>query len=121
MHVTGDAFAAEKWPEIGCFVRAEVSAVSFRGSGPPALVPPVSGEVVGGCFEVAVAPVGAKKLAQRVWILGGAAKKFALLAKIGPFWAVLPVQGELFRAWALMEASRANFFARVGPSRGSGA
>ena len=50
---------------------------------------------------------------------GGTAKKIALLAKIGPFWAVLPVQGELFRAWALMEASRANFFALVGPSSGS--
>ena len=97
MHVTGDAFAGGKWPEIGRFERAKVSAVSFRGSDPPALVSSVSGEVVVGCCEVAVAPIGAKKLAQRDWILGGAAKKLALRAQIGRFWAVLPVQGELFR------------------------
>ena len=74
-----------------------MSAVSFRASDPPALVSSVSGEVVGGCFEVAVAPIGAKKLAQSAWILGRAAKKLALRAQIGRFWAVLPVQGELFR------------------------
>ena len=83
MHVTGDAFAGGKWPEIGCFVGAEVSAVSFRGSDPPALVSSASGEVVGGCFEAAVDPNGAKKLAQRDWILGGAAKRLVLLAKMG--------------------------------------
>ena len=85
VHVTGDAFAGGKWPEIGCFVRAEVSAVSFRGSGPPALVPPVSGEAVDGCCEVAAAPIGARKLAQRAWILGRTAKKFAQRAQIGRF------------------------------------
>ena len=53
MHVTGDAFVAGKWPEIGRFVRAEVSSVSFRVSDPPALVSSVSGEVVGGCCESA--------------------------------------------------------------------
>ena len=78
---TGDAFAAGKWSEIGRFVRAEVSAVSFRGSDPPALVSSVSGEAVGGCCEVAVAPIGAKKLAQQEWILVQCAKKFALQAK----------------------------------------
>ena len=81
VHVTGDAFAGGKWPEIGCFVGAEVSAVSFRGSDPPALVSSVSGEAVGGCCEVAVAPIGVKKLAQQVWILGETEKKFALLVK----------------------------------------
>ena len=42
------------------------------------------------------------------------AKKFALQAKIGRFWGVMCALGELFRAWALMEASRANFVALVG-------
>lgn len=69
---TGDAFAAGKWPEIGCFVRAEVSAVSFRVSDPPALVSSVSGEAVDRCCGASVAPVGAIKLAQRDRILGGA-------------------------------------------------
>ena len=69
--------ATGKWPEIGSFVRAKVSAVSnvcgkelavvsvvsFRGSDPPALVLSVSGEVVGGCCEAAVAPVSAKNFA----------------------------------------------------------
>lgn len=92
---TGDAFAGGKRPEIGCFVRAkvsavsnvcakeiaEVSAVSFRVSDPPALVSSVSGESVGGCCEVAVAPVSAKKFAHQEWILERTAKKFALQAK----------------------------------------
>ena len=81
VHVTGDAFAAEKWPKIGGFVRAEVSAVSSRDSDPPALVSSVSGEAVGGCCEVAVAPVSAKKFAHQEWILERTAKKFALQAK----------------------------------------
>ena len=42
---------------------AVVSVVSSRGSDPPALVLSVSGEVVGGCCEAAVAPVSAKKFA----------------------------------------------------------
>lgn len=104
LNETSDAFAGGKWPEIGCFVRAEVSAVSFRVSDPPALVSSVSGEAVDRCCEASVAPIGAKKLAQR--------------AQIGRFWAVLAVLGELFRAWTLMEASRANFFALAWPSRG---
>jgi len=67
VHETRDTFAGGKWPEIGSFVRAKVSAVSnvcgeeiavvsvvsFRGSDPPALVLSVSGEVVGGCWEFA--------------------------------------------------------------------
>lgn len=81
MHETSVAFAGGKWPEIGCFVGAEVSAVSFRGSDPPALVSAVSGEVVGGCCEAAVAPVSAKKFALQEWILERTAKKFALQAK----------------------------------------
>ena len=66
-HETRDTFAGGKRPEIGSFVRAEVSAVSnvcdkevavvsvvsSRGSDPPALVPSVSGEAVGGCCESA--------------------------------------------------------------------
>ena len=60
---------------------AEVSVVSSRGSDPPALVSSVSGEVVGGCCEAAVARVSAKKLAQQEWILDQCAKKFALQAK----------------------------------------
>ena len=46
-----------------------------------AVVSSVSGEVVGGCCEVAVAPIGVKKLAQQAWILGETEKKFALQAK----------------------------------------
>lgn len=78
---TRDTFAGGKWPEFGCFVRAKVSVVSFCGSDPPALVSSVSGEAVGGCCEVAVAPIGVKKLAQQEWILGDTGTKFALLAK----------------------------------------
>lgn len=78
---TRDTFAGGKWPEFGCFVRAKVSVVSFCGSDPPALVSSVSGEAVGGCCEVAVAPIGVKKLAQQEWILGETEKKFALQAK----------------------------------------
>ena len=62
--------------------------------------------------------MGAKKFAQQEWVLGQTARKFALLAKKGRFWGVLCALGELFRAWALMEASRASFVALVGPRRG---
>ena len=58
-----------------------VSVVSSRDSDPPALVSSVSGEAVGGCCEVAVAPVSAKKFAHQEWILERTAKKFALQAK----------------------------------------
>ena len=60
-----------------------MSAVSNVCGEEIAVVSSVSGEVVDGCFEAAVDPNGAKKLAQRDWILGGAAKRFALLAKMG--------------------------------------
>ena len=60
---------------------AVVLVVSSRGSVPPALVLSVSGGVVSGCCEVAVAPISAKKLAQQEWILEQTAKKFALQAK----------------------------------------
>ena len=118
MHVTGDAFAGGKWPEIGCFVRAKVSAVSSRGSDPPALVLSVSDEAVGGCFGAVVAPIGAKKLAHQEWILGETETKFAMLAKKGRFWGVLCVLGEFCTAWVLMEPRRASFIPPVGPSRG---
>ena len=95
VHETRDTFAGGKRPEIGSFVRAKVSAVSnvcgeelavvpvvsSSASDPPALVLSVSGEVVGGCCETAVAPISAKKLAQQEWILEQTAKKFALQAK----------------------------------------
>ena len=69
VHETRDAFAGRKWPGIGRFVRAKVSvvstvcgkelaevpAVSYRGSEPPALVSSVSGKVVGRCCESALA------------------------------------------------------------------
>ena len=128
VHETRDTFAGGKWPEFGCFVRAEVSAVSnvcgeelaevpvvsFCGGDPPALVSSVSGEAVGGCCEVSVAPISAKKLAQQEWILGETEKKLALLAKKRWFWGVLSVLGELFPAWALMGPSRASFVPPVG-------
>ena len=91
-----------------------MSAVSIRGSDPPALVLSVSGEVVGRCCEVAVAPIGVKKLAQQEWILGETETKFAMLAKKGRFWGVLCVLGEFCTAWALMEPSRASFVPPVG-------
>ena len=66
-HETRDTFAGGKWPQIGRFVRAKVSAVSnvcdkelavvsvvsLSGSDSPALVSLVSGEAVGGCCESA--------------------------------------------------------------------
>lgn len=127
-HETRDTFAGGKWPEFGCFVRAKVSvvsnvcgdelavvpSVSSRGSDPPALVSSVSGEVVGGCCKVAVAPISVKKLAQQVWILGETEKKFALLAKKGRFWGVLCVLGEFCPVWVLMGPSRASFVPPVG-------
>ena len=81
VHETRDTFAGGKWPEIGCFVRAEVSAVSNVCGKELAEVSLVSGEVVGGCCEAAVAPISAKILAQQEWILEQTAKKFALQAK----------------------------------------
>ena len=96
---------------------AEVPVVSFCGSDPPALVSSVSGEAVGGCCEVSVAPISAKKLAQQEWILGETEKKLALLAKKRWFWGVLSVLGEFFTAWALTEPSRASFIPPVGQAR----
>ena len=81
VHETRDTFAGGKWLEFGCFVRAEVSVVSFCGSDPPALVSSVLGEVVGRCCEVAVVPISAKQLAEQAWIPGETGTKFALLAK----------------------------------------
>ena len=117
MHVTGDAFAAGKWPEIGCFVGAEVLAVSNVCAKELAVVPSVSGEVVGGCCEAAVAPISAKKLAKQEWILGGTETKLAMLAKKGRFWGVLCVLGEFCTAWALMEPCRACCDLPVGQAR----
>lgn len=81
VHETRDTFAGGKRPEIGSFVRAEVSAVSNVCGEELAEVSSVSGEAVGGWCEVAAAPISAKKFAQQEWILGHTAKKFALQAK----------------------------------------
>ena len=97
-----------------------MQAVSSRGSEPPALVSSVSGEVVGGCCEAAVAPISATKLAQQEWIMGQTATKLAQQAKKGRFWGVLCALGELFRAWTPTKRSRANLVAVVGPRRGWG-
>ena len=83
VHETRDTFAGGKWLEIGCFVRAKVSAVSNVCGEELAVVSVVSGEAVGGCCEAAVALIGAKKIAQQESILGQTAKKFALQAKKG--------------------------------------
>ena len=112
VHETRDTFAGGKWPEFGCFVRAEVSAVSNVCGEELAEVQVVS--FCGGCCEVSVAPISAKKLAQQEWILGETEKKLALLAKKRWFWGVLSVLGELFPAWALMGPSRASFVPPVG-------
>lgn len=131
VHETRDTFAGGKWPEFGCFVRAKVSVVSnvcgeelaevpvvsFCGSDPPALVSSISGEAVGGCCEVSVAPISAKKLAQQVWILGETEKKLALLAKKRWFWGVMCVLGEFCTAWVLMEPRRASCDPPVGQAR----
>ena len=69
-------------------------------------------------LRVGSGPIGAKKFAQQEWIMGQTAKKLAQQAKKGRFWGVLCALGELFRAWTLMEASRANFVALVGPRCG---
>jgi len=53
VHETRDTFAGGKWPEIGCFVRAEVSAVSNVCAKELAVVSSVSGEAVDGCRESA--------------------------------------------------------------------
>ena len=58
--------------------------------------------------------MGEIKLAQQVWILGETVTIFALLAKNRGFWGVLIVLGEFCPAWALVEPSRASFFALVG-------
>lgn len=58
-----------------------MSAVSNVCAKELAVVSSVSGEVVGRCCEVAVAPVSAKKFAHQEWILEETAKKFALQAK----------------------------------------
>lgn len=108
-HETRDTFAGGKWLEFGCFVRAKVSVVSNVCGEELAVVSSVSGEVVGGCCEVAVTPIGVKILAQQVWILGETEKKFALQAKKGRFWGVLCVLGEFFPAWPLMGPSRVSF------------
>ena len=81
VHETRDTFADGKRPAIGSFVRAKASAVSNVYGEELAEVSLVSGEVVGGCCEVAVAPISAKILAQQEWILEQTAKKFALQAK----------------------------------------
>ena len=57
------------------------------------------------------APASAKKLAQHRPYTGLSAKKFAQQAQKHQIWGVLSAQGELFRAFALTQRRRANFFA----------
>ena len=104
LNETSDAFAGGKWPEIGCFVRAEVSSVS--------------GEVVGRCCETAVAPVSVKIIRPSGVDSGTNREKVRTAGEKALILGSFGGAGELFRAWTLMEASRANFFALAWPSRG---
>ena len=56
-------------------------------------------------------PVGAKILAQHSPSNGSSEKKLAQQAQKRQIWGVVSVQGELFRAFAMTQRSRANFFA----------
>ena len=63
------------------------------------------------CFQDRRRPVGAKKLAQHRPSTGTYAKKFAQQAQKHQISGVLSAQGELFRAFAITQRRRANFFA----------
>lgn len=52
------------------------------------------------------------------WLWPHRREKVRPAGEKGRFWGVLCALGELFRAWVLMEASRANFVALVGLGRG---
>ena len=74
---------------------------------------PTTGGVEGAGRTVhpAGAPASAKKLAQHRPYTGLSAKKFAQQAQRHQIWGVLSAQGELFRAFAITQRRRANFFA----------
>ena len=55
--------------------------------------------------------VGARKFAQQGACSGSSAKKLAQQGQKHRIWGVLSTQGELFRAFALKQCRRANFFA----------
>ena len=55
--------------------------------------------------------VAAKKFAQHGASSGSSAKKLAQQGQKHRIWGVLSTQGELFRAFALKQCRRANFFA----------
>ena len=55
--------------------------------------------------------VGARKFAQQGACSGSSAKKLAQQGQKHRIWCVLSTQGELFRAFALKQCRRANFFA----------
>ena len=55
-------------------------------------------------------PVGAKILAQHGPSSGLSAKKLSQHAQKRQMWGVLSAQGELFRAFAMTQCRRANFF-----------
>ena len=55
-------------------------------------------------------PIGAKILAQHGPSSGSSAKKLAEQAQKRQIWGVLSAQGELFRAFAMAQRRRANFF-----------
>ena len=54
------------------------------------------------------------------WLWPHRREKVRPAGEKGRFWGVLCALGELFRVWTLMEASRANFVALVGPRCGWG-
>ena len=64
------------------------------------------------------APASAKKLAQHRPYTGLSANKFAQQAQKHHIWGVLSAQGELFRAFAITQRRRANFFAPSALQRG---
>ena len=55
--------------------------------------------------------VGARKFAQQGACSGSSAKKLAQQGQKHRIWGVLSTQGEVFRAFALKQCRRANFFA----------
>ena len=61
--------------------------------------------------KTGTAPVGAKKLAPHGPSTGLSAKKLAQQAQKRRILGVLSAQGELFRAFAMTQRRRANFFA----------
>ena len=62
----------------------------------------------GGLRDLIKVPEVATKFAQQTPLPPAPAKKLARQAPKRPFWAILPAQGELFRAHAAYRATRCN-------------